>query len=90
MNTFNNQPFKPELLVSAGNFVSFFAALEAGADAVYVRLKKFSAKKLEELSRIITYAQKREQAFCFTKQFNLSWRNPRDDRNATHHTRGCP
>lgn len=35
---------KPELLAPAGNVETFFAALDAGADAVYVGLKKFSAR----------------------------------------------
>ncbi len=35
---------KPELLAPAGNIETFFAALDAGADAVYVGLKKFSAR----------------------------------------------
>lgn len=36
--------FKPELLLPAGNMESFFAAMEGGADAVYLGLKKFNAR----------------------------------------------
>ncbi len=35
---------KPELLAPAGSFEAFFAAVEAGADAVYTGLKDFSAR----------------------------------------------
>ena len=35
---------KPELLFPAGNTESFFAALEAGADAVYLGLSQFNAR----------------------------------------------
>ncbi len=53
----------PELVAPAGNLESFFAAMEAGADAVYLGLKKFSARRLarnfslEELSRVIAFAR---------------------------------
>ena len=36
--------FKPELLLPAGTVESFFAAMEGGADAVYLGLKKFNAR----------------------------------------------
>lgn len=36
--------FKPELLLPAGTLDSFFAAMEGGADAVYLGLKKFNAR----------------------------------------------
>ncbi|HDD35285.1 MAG TPA: U32 family peptidase, partial [Candidatus Desulfofervidus auxilii] len=51
-----------EILAPAGNFETFFAALEKGADAVYVGLKKFSARalarnfSLEELGLMVPYA----------------------------------
>ncbi len=35
---------KPELLVPVGSIESFHAAREAGADAVYLGLKKFNAR----------------------------------------------
>jgi putative protease len=38
-------PKKPELLLPAGNAESFFAALEAGADAVYLGLEQFNARR---------------------------------------------
>lgn len=36
---------KPELLLPAGNIESFYAALEGGADAVYLGLKHFNARE---------------------------------------------
>ncbi len=36
--------FKPELLLPAGNIEAFNAAIEAGADAIYLGLKKFNAR----------------------------------------------
>jgi putative protease len=56
---------KPELLAPAGNIESFFAAVQSGADAVYLGLKKFSARatasnfSLEQLATVIPFAQKR-------------------------------
>jgi len=53
-----------EILAPAGNFESFFAALEKGADAVYVGLKAFSARayarnfNLNELSYMVPYVHK--------------------------------
>ncbi|MCK5729888.1 MAG: U32 family peptidase [Draconibacterium sp.] len=35
---------KPELLLPAGNIESFYAALEGGADAIYMGLKQFNAR----------------------------------------------
>ena len=54
--------FKPEILAPAGDLPSFLAALAAGADAVYLGLKHFSARmqaenfSLTELSRMVELA----------------------------------
>lgn len=54
---------KPELLSPAGSLESFFAAMEAGADAVYCGLKDFSARAkaknftLAELERMLAHAR---------------------------------
>jgi U32 family peptidase len=56
----------PELLAPAGNVESFFAALENGADAVYLGLRQFSARAtaanftLKELSHLLPFAQQRQ------------------------------
>ncbi len=56
---------KPELLAPAGNIESFYAAVKNGADAVYLGLKKFSARAtaenftLGELATLIPFARKR-------------------------------
>ncbi len=61
-------PVKPELLAPAGSFESFFAAMEAGADAVYTGLKEFSARAkaknftlgdIEKLSQFVRGENKR-------------------------------
>jgi putative protease len=55
----------PELLAPAGNFEAFLAAVEAGADAVYLGLKKFSARaraenfSLDDLRLLVPYARQR-------------------------------
>lgn len=57
-----NTPVKPELLAPAGSLEAFFAAMEKGADAVYVGLKDFSARakaknfSLGQMERITAYA----------------------------------
>jgi len=54
----------PELLAPAGNIESFFAALENGADAVYVGYRHFNARALaanftlEDIARLNEYAHK--------------------------------
>ncbi len=40
-----NTPHPPEILAPAGNKDSFLAAIAAGADAIYVGLKEFSARE---------------------------------------------
>ncbi len=56
---------KPELLAPAGNIESFFGAIQSGADAVYLGLKKFSARAtaanftVEDLATLIPFAHKR-------------------------------
>ncbi|MHB1400041.1 MAG: peptidase U32 family protein [Trichloromonadaceae bacterium] len=55
-------PAKPELLAPAGSLEAFFAAMEAGADAVYCGLKEFSARAkaknmtLAEVEKMSSYA----------------------------------
>ena len=39
---------KKELLVPASNFASLISAINAGADAVYIGGKKFSARKFAD------------------------------------------
>ena len=56
-----------ELLAPAGNIESFFAALDAGADAVYLGLKNFSARgrarnfSIKDLEKLIPYAHGHSQ-----------------------------
>lgn len=61
-----------ELLAPAGNFEVAIAAFEAGADAVYLGLKSFSARKkannftMDELRRLKFYAQKEAKKIYIT------------------------
>jgi putative protease len=54
----------PELLAPAGNFESFFAALENGADAVYVGYRQLNARalaanfSLEDIARLNEYSHR--------------------------------
>ncbi len=54
---------KPELLAPAGSIETFFAAMEQGADAVYVGTPKFNARlrapnfTMDELARMVAYAR---------------------------------
>jgi len=48
---------KPELMVPAGDITSFHAALEGGADAVYLGLKQFNAR-----SRAVNFTLRQLQA----------------------------
>ncbi|MCK5916259.1 MAG: U32 family peptidase, partial [Deltaproteobacteria bacterium] len=56
----------PELLAPVGNFETFMAALDGGADAVYLGLKKFSARAraenftLADLELMTLYAHQRK------------------------------
>ncbi len=56
---------KPELNAPAGRRETFFAALDSGADAVYLGLKKFNARMksgnftLPELARLVPHAHER-------------------------------
>ncbi|MBC7359191.1 MAG: U32 family peptidase [Desulfacinum sp.] len=59
---------KPELLAPAGHLEAFWAAVESGADAVYLGLKRLSARahaanfSLEDLSRLLPFARSRKVA----------------------------
>ena len=61
-------PRRPEILAPAGDTPSFLAALAAGADAVYLGLKHFSARMqaenfgLTELSRLTDLAHAKTRA----------------------------
>lgn len=66
------QPAKPELLAPAGSLEAFFAALDAGADAVYLGLKEFSARAkarnftLTELEKLLGYARSQQRRVFVT------------------------
>jgi len=65
-------PERPELLAPAGSLETFFAAMDSGADAVYVGLKDFSARakaknfSLAELERILAYARHHQRRLFVT------------------------
>ncbi|MCA8916035.1 MAG: U32 family peptidase [Planctomycetes bacterium] len=58
---------KPELLAPAGSLEAFYAAMDYGADAVYLGLKKFSARdnavnfSLDELNTAVGHAHTNER-----------------------------
>ncbi len=60
-----SQRKKPELLSPAGTMECFFAAVENGADAVYLGLNDFSARasaenfSIDNASKVIAYAHER-------------------------------
>lgn len=63
---------KPELLAPAGSLEAFFAALDNGADAVYLGLKDFSARakaknfSLDDLERMLGYARSQRRRVFVT------------------------
>lgn len=63
---------RPELLAPAGSLEAFFAAVDAGADAVYTGLKEFSARakaknfSLKEIESITHYMQQRGKRLYVT------------------------
>ncbi len=63
---------KPELLLPAGNTESFFAALEGGADAVYLGLRKFNARykaqnfAINQLQALLKETEKRNKKVYIT------------------------
>lgn len=65
-------PVKAELLAPAGSLEAFFAAMEAGADAVYCGLQSFSARakaknfSLQDLSAMSAYAHERGRKLFVT------------------------
>ncbi len=68
----SNLTQKPELLAPAGSLEAFFAAIEFGADAVYLGLKEFSARakaknvNRDELERMVGYAHARQRRVFLT------------------------
>ncbi|MHB8709533.1 MAG: DUF3656 domain-containing U32 family peptidase [Desulfuromonadales bacterium] len=65
-------PTKPELLAPAGSLEAFFAALDSGADAVYLGLKDFSARAkaknftLADLEKMLAYARSQRRRIYVT------------------------
>ncbi|MDT8441680.1 MAG: DUF3656 domain-containing protein [Desulfuromonadales bacterium] len=63
---------RPELLAPCGSLEAFFAAMESGADAVYVGLQEFSARAkaknvdLNELERMVAWAHARQRRVYLT------------------------
>ena len=63
---------KPELLAPSGSLEAFFAAMENGADAVYVGLKAMSARakaknfSLSDLESMLAYAHARDRRIYVT------------------------
>ncbi|MFW5974915.1 MAG: peptidase U32 family protein, partial [Bacteroidota bacterium] len=63
---------KPELLLPAGNAESFNAAMEGGADAVYLGMRKFNARgraanfTAEQLQSIIHITQEKGRKVYLT------------------------
>ena len=67
-----NHFIKPELLAPAGTIESFHAAIEAGADAVYLGLNGFNARlraknfTINTLSSLVPYAHARKRKIYVT------------------------
>jgi len=63
---------KPELLLPAGNIEAFFAALEGGADAVYLGLRNFNARDraknftLNQLQSLLKESEKQNKKVYLT------------------------
>ncbi len=63
---------RPELLAPAGSLEAFFAAVDAGADAVYTGLKEFSARakaknfSLKEIEQVTHYLQQQGKRLYIT------------------------
>ena len=63
---------RPELLAPAGSLEAFFAAMESGADAVYIGLREFSARvraknfTLGQLGKMLAYAHQRGRRIYVT------------------------
>jgi putative protease len=68
----SRQQQRPELLAPAGSMEAFFAAVDAGADAVYTGLKEFSARakaknfSLKEIEKITHYLQQQNKRLYIT------------------------
>jgi len=66
------QTVAPEILAPCGSLEAFFAAMESGADAVYVGLREFSARAraknftLGQLARMLAYAHQRGRKIYIT------------------------
>jgi putative protease len=62
----NHNEYKPELLLPVGNIESFYAAINGGADAIYLGLKNFNARNRAmnftpwQVAAIVKEARKRK------------------------------
>lgn len=81
----------PEILSPAGNFNSFLAAINAGADAVYLGLKEFSARKraenfsMEELREAIRIAHNLNKKIYITVNTLIKSNEYKDVINLVNH-----
>lgn len=66
-----------ELMSPAGNFKSFIAALESGADSIYLGLKRFNARKpannftIQELKKTVEIAHQENKKIYLTLNIDL-------------------